>query len=166
MVRTCVHCQSVNLRRVSRNKVSEYAASMLGFYPYLCGHCWRVSLYFRKRHAFAPIFMLAALVGFCLFVLYASFGSNVGRVKAKQSPASSASVLVKLPQILTNEDIIKLWKTGMRPEVLSGLIRSTPHDFNLTAESLAKLRQNGVDEYIIRTIVKVTIASTPVTSDH
>jgi hypothetical protein len=166
MVKTCARCQSANLRRVSRNKISEYAASMIGFYPYLCRHCWHVSLHFRKQHAFAPIFISAALVGFCLFVLYARFGLHVGRVKAKQSPANSASVLVKLPAILTNEDIIKLSKTGMRPEVLSGLIRSTPHHFNLDAESLAKLRQNGVDEYVIRTIVKVTIASTPVTSEH
>ena len=86
-------------------------------------------------------------------------GIGDSELRPEGSPESVASEPVAPSHStgpLTNEDVMKMWKSGVGTISLSSRIRRTEHRFTVDAGSIAKLRQSGVPEAIILTMVEST----------
>lgn len=55
--------------------------------------------------------------------------------------------------VLTNRDVVALANAGFSEPFIVELINTSPQKFDVTADALADLAQNGLTETIIRTIV-------------
>ena len=163
-----------HLARISRATIVEFAISTVGFYPYVCRNCKGKSFVLRPKQT-----VLAILSGLILFgALLLSFSyfnpgyqiRESGREIADSLPpvvwpgdqialpknASRLPARSNIAESLTNEDVIKVWKSGVGTIRLSSLIRRSEHRFTVDAESINKLRQSGVPEGVILTMIELT----------
>ena len=67
---------------------------------------------------------------------------------------------------MTNEEVIMLTQAGLSPSIIIGKIRSGKTDFNLSTDSLIKLKQANVSDDIVAAMLeaksgKATMAGTP-----
>jgi hypothetical protein len=174
-VRACEKCKSKDVYRTSRRTIVQFAASLAGFYPYVCRHCKSKTYHFRSKQLFVSF--AALLVTLLLFSgpIYLTSRSPIakparsrvlsfrvadGKISdpAKPQPSESTA-LISLPNILTNGDVSEYAKSGMAPASLSWLIRSMPHRFELDSKSLARLKQGGLPDEVIRTMTEVTLGT-------
>jgi hypothetical protein len=151
--------------------IAEFALSTIGYYPYLCRNCKNKTFRLRPKQAvLAMTFGLAVLgvtsVG--LFYLNSRYQmlehagtaapvSGIGDPEPRpEGIASEPAAPSNSTSPLTNEDIVKMWKSGVGTISLSSLIRRTAHQFKVDAGSIAKLRQSGVPEAVILTMFEST----------
>jgi hypothetical protein len=151
--------------------MSQFAVSLTGFYPYLCRKCKHKTFHFRPKQAFVSLGALAMMLLFSTCLIYVispytfskparsrvlSLRVAEGKNSDPAKLAASASALISLPNVLTNEDILEYSRLGTAPASLSWLIRSMPNRFKLDSKSLGRLKQAGVAEEVIRTMTEVT----------
>lgn len=167
-MRVCQKCKSQDVHRTSRRTIVQFTASMTGLYPYVCRHCKSEAYHFRPKQALVSLAGLAVVLMLSLSFMYVIFRLPTAkparsrvlsvRVAPKASDlarSSESTALISLPSVLTNEDVSEYAKSGMAPASLSWLIRSMPHRFQLDAKSLGRLKQGGVADEVIRTMMEV-----------
>jgi len=165
-LKVCSLCKSSDLHRLHRSTSLEFAASWVGFYPYLCRGCKQKGFHIRPRRAFSSYVILT--IGLILSLGWTGVLANnpiskmIGSRRARNAktgiPNQSSVAMVSLPSVLTNEDVTRLANSGMSPASLSWLIRSMPHRFQLDPESRSALKQHGVTEDVIYTMLDVTVS--------
>jgi hypothetical protein len=73
-----------------------------------------------------------------------------------------ALAVVALAQdVLTNDSIVKMTKSGLGDNLIIGMIQSQPGKYSLTPDDLVKLKQAGVSEPVLTAMVNKGSASTP-----
>lgn len=65
---------------------------------------------------------------------------------------------------LTNEDVVKLVKAGLGPQIILSTIKAQPGAFDVSPDALVKLKNAGVNDEIIAALIKS--ASTTPTKDE
>lgn len=169
---TCVYCESGELIRAHRRAFYEHLFACAGLYPYVCkkcGHrCLRANM---EQAAMAACFALMALfaVGTAGFFAYqmrhttlrahATAASGVRLTPVAQT--ESQAPVLDWRNILRNEDIVDLSRSGLASEVISKLIGKSPHEFDVDAKSLASLKRSGVKDEVIAVIIDVTLSAPP-----
>ena len=73
--------------------------------------------------------------------LFLSIAATVGAQPAAEAP-------------MTNEEVIMLTQAGLSPSIIIGKIRSGRTDFNLSTDSLIKLKQAGVSDDIVAAMLE------------
>lgn len=91
-------------------------------------------------------------------LLIASLLLAIGAANVIAQPAAEAP--------MTNEEVIMLAQAGLSPSIIIGKIRSGRSDFNLSTDSLIKLKQAGVTDDILAAMLeaksgKTVTAGTP-----
>ena len=64
-------------------------------------------------------------------------------------------------EVLTNEDILKLVKTGMGDDVILGAVSSKPGKFSVSTDDMIALKQAGVSDKIIAAMVARGVSPVP-----
>lgn len=57
-------------------------------------------------------------------------------------------------EVMTNDEVITLTKAGLSPAIIIGKIRSGKSDFDLSTDSLIKLKQSGVSDDIVTAMLE------------
>src|SRR6478609_2587858 len=57
-------------------------------------------------------------------------------------------------EVMTNEEVISLSKAGLSPSIIVGKIRSGQTNFDLSTDSLIKLKQAGVSDDIVTAMLE------------
>ena len=78
-------------------------------------------------------------------LLVASLLLAIAAIAAAQPPAEAA---------MTNDEVITLAQAGLSPAIIIGKIRSGRSDFNLSTDSLIKLKQAGVTDEIVAAMLE------------
>jgi hypothetical protein len=172
-VKTCNRCNGGHLSRISRVSIAEFALSTVGYYPYLCRNCKYKTFALRPKQAVLAITFALGVIGVTnLGLFYLNSRYQMRERVAPEAPASGSGDLhpEPVPQgaaaepvatanpagPLTNEDIIRLCKSGVGTTSLSSLIRRSEHRFTVDAGSISKLRQSGVPEAVILTMMELS----------
>ena len=168
-MRVCQKCNSKDVYRTSRRTVVQFAASMIGLYPYVCRHCKSTAYHLRLKQALVSFAVLGLFLMTSLSFMYVIFrfpmakparsrvlSTHVAEGKTDSTKSSESTALINLPNVLTNEDVVEYAQSGMAPKSVSWLIRSMPHRFKLDAESLARLKLGGVTDEVIWTMTEGT----------
>ncbi len=108
-----------------------------------------------------------------------SLSSLAHRITVKNLTASSAGAsnpihrAVITPQAasaepvqrrgLSNESIVKMTKAGLGDDVIIGLVESQPGEFSVDPDSVIGLKQSGVSDRVIGTIINQSVARKPAT---
>ena len=79
---------------------------------------------------------------------------------------SSFTAVTAQDEVMTNEEVISLSKAGLSPSIIVGKIRSGQTNFDLSTDSLIKLKQAGVSDDIVTAMLeaksgKSTSANSP-----
>lgn len=67
-------------------------------------------------------------------------------------------------RVLKNEDIVSLAKAGLSDATIISLIQKTPNEFDLTPAGLVKLKESGVSNAVIESMVGAHTGTGPVSS--
>ena len=93
----------------------------------------------------------------CIVVLIfpgGDFGIVGGPLRASANPEEEVSKpSEEAADHLTNEDVIKMVKSGMSPRIIIAMIRSQPVAFEITSDAIVALKKAGVSEEIIEAVV-------------
>jgi len=169
---TCLYCESGQLIRAHRRAFYEHLFACVGLYPYVCkkcGHrCLRASL---EQAAMAACFALMALValgtaGFFAYQMrHAPLrGRDTTALGVRLTPVAqteSQAPVLDWRNILRNDDIVELSRSGLASGVIAKLIGKSPHEFDVDAKSLASLKRSGVKDEVIAVIIDVTLSASP-----
>lgn len=166
----CELC-SKDMRRVRRESLVDYFFGCLCFFPYRCPHCQRRRLGIHMEQA-------ALFYGACSMVLLTLI---VGVVwyKAKHRPAPAAALSahaiqpglmevgpsngsfgpINIPakQALSNADIADLAQAHLAGDVVTRLIRTYPHNFQIDPKSLIELKKAGTPDLVISAMIDATV---------
>lgn len=173
MIRPCLHCGSGELTRVHGRAFAEHVVACIGLYPYVCSKCRHRCLQLRFEQAIVCLTLVAFVV--------TTFGALVYRLHQKSLPArgSIPALNVRFPggaldlaartgptepvldlrDILQNEEIIELSRAGLSSEIISQLIRKSPHRFAVDTKSLVALKRGGVKDQVIGLIIEVSVGT-------
>ncbi|MGD0348684.1 MAG: hypothetical protein ABSA85_18140, partial [Terracidiphilus sp.] len=130
--------------------------------------CLRASL---EQAAMAACFALVVIVaigtaGFFVYQMRHSplRGRDSAVPGARLTPVAqteSQAPVLDWRNILRNDDIVELSRSGLASEVISKLINKSPHEFDVDAKSLASLKRSGVKDEVIAVIIDVTLSAPP-----
>src|SRR5688500_18794812 len=67
---------------------------------------------------------------------------------------SAALVANAQSEIMTNEEVITLTKAGLSPSLIVGKIRTSQTNFDVSTDSMIKLKQAGVTDDIIAAMLE------------
>ncbi len=65
----------------------------------------------------------------------------------------ACAVLACAQDVLTNDSIVKMVKSGLGDSLIVNMIQSQPGKYALTADSLVKLKQQGVSDNVLSAMV-------------
>ena len=68
--------------------------------------------------------------------------------------AGSLSNVAAQDEVMTNDEVISLTKAGLSPAIIIGKIRSGKSNFDLSTDSLIKLKQSGVSDEIVSAMLE------------
>ena len=67
---------------------------------------------------------------------------------------ASSSVITAQDEVMTNDEVISLSKAGLSPGIIISKIRSGKSNFDLSTDSLIKLKQSGVPDDIVAAMLE------------
>ena len=174
---TCAKCGG-EMRRSQRSSLISYWRGCLCVFPYRCKYCKEQVNKIHWEQATAFYSVLAAL-----FLVLATGGGLYVLKHKSQSQARAArpvslearlpdgtvagdsgqgpKLTIRLENILSNQDIVDLNKAKLRADVITRLIRTTPHNFRVDPKSLIALKESGAPDDVIAALIEVT---TPISS--
>lgn len=170
----CENCGS-EMRRSQRASLGSYWMGCLCVFPYRCTHC--------KRRVNRVHWEQACMFYSVIFamVLILATGAFWYRARHKQAPRPAAVALnldarmpdgsvaqggsaagpritIRLDNILSNQDIVDLNKANLRADVITRLIRTSPHNFKIDPKALISLKESGTPDDVIAAMIEVTPA--------
>ncbi len=174
-------CEICNkeMRRAHRETAKDYLFACLCFFPYRCPCCQRRRLGIRWEQA-------ALFYGACT-VLFFAFVVGVVWYKSKHRPAPVSAfsahpmkpglveseppaapqigpfgqVLTPVKQALSNADIADLSQAHLAGDVVTRLIRTYPHNFQIDPKSLIELKKAGTPDMVISAMIDSTVTTAP-----
>jgi hypothetical protein len=169
-VSDCHRCATGRLARVHRETFADFVVSLFGFYPYACDYCNQRSLrvkYAQFTGAAAICVLVCCLMGAGGFYLHSAY---VARAKERAAAAVFTSQQFNAAEsnlfqpvsnppaqadILTNQDVIKMVKTGMSSTLINNLIGRMENKFVIDSRALVELKSAHVPENVILNMVGV-----------
>lgn len=68
-------------------------------------------------------------------------------------------------EVMTNDEVISLVKAGLSKQIIINKIRTSKSNFDLSTDSLIKLKQSGVDDDIVNAMLEVKSGKTMTTTN-
>jgi hypothetical protein len=89
-----------------------------------------------------------------VFIIFASLNfAVVAQPSRSTTPAPKPAQTAKI-EVLTNDSIISLVKAGFKEKTIVTLMRTSPVNFDLSANKLIHLKKNGVNEDVIQAMIQ------------
>ena len=176
----CGKCNAKEMRRRSRSILDQLGS----LYPYTCGHCGTQERKFRLT-VFATVRMLlicGVLGGGIWFFRnpfslpsfgVANLANNAAPAQQDQTEALARArtaaggelstfeqMMLRKPRIpMNNATVLKLVKANVGKDVILQMIRTSSADYDLSANAVIELKQEGVEQAIILTMIDVSYAT-------
>jgi len=171
----CVYCESGELVRAHRQTFSDHLFACAGLYPYICKKCrrrrLRPSLEQTSMAACFALLAVAALATAAVFAYRMPHASLPGRGSpapdVRLTPVAQTEAqapVLDWRNILRNEDIVELSRSGLAGEVIAKLISKSPRQFEVDTKSLASMKRSGVKDEVIALIIDVSLSAPPSTA--
>ena len=100
---------------------------------------------YNTRKSLARI--LALTLGFALTISLSPLLSTA----YVQSPAASAPVV---SEVLTNDQVLKMFKDGIASEIIVAKIKASPSSFETSPATLQKLKEDGVTDAVVLAMIE------------
>ncbi len=170
-LRRCEGCNDVRAERQHRKTVMHILASVACFYPYKCRRCMTVGLVFVSSYRL--IFPLLVVAGLSVIphyysayrarvidrlnqsnALYLAEADSADTVASRGAKATETSPYERMlvnrrKEVLRNEDIVMLAKSGADRALMIRLIMTSTGYYNLSTVGILALKQAGVPDPVI-----------------
>jgi hypothetical protein len=104
------------------------------------------AFWYRSRHRPLPAKAAAGL----------SLSAKLPDGTTATGGAPGGTITIRLENILSNQDIVDLNKANLRADVITRLIRTSPHNFRIDPKALIALKELGTPDDVIATMIEVT----------
>ena len=173
---TCAMC-NIELRRKRRETLTDYVRGCLCFFPYFCPGCQKTQLVIHWEQA-AMFYGTLCIAFFTMLtgaLVYRSTHRRIPQASAlsisiAQAMAANSDIaprgeagqiVIPAKPALTNKDIAALAEAKLAPDVMTRLIRSTPHNFQIDPASLIALKKAGTPDIVISAMIDSTTTQQP-----
>jgi hypothetical protein len=168
----CFYCYQMTMDRQDGEDIGDFLLSLISAYPFRCRRCLRTDTKFFL--SFRPFLVVIFIFGisfggiFGVGWLYQHRPSTTMEGNSHQEAADGVRsnmgqlspfekmMLSKHQQTLDNETILKLSKSNLGTPIIIKMMRSSNHDFDVSANAIIALKEAGVDEAIIFTMLDLS----------
>ncbi len=145
-----------NIRRSRLRTFVSYALSCLSIYPYRCEKCLKRHHRIKWEQA-----VVMATVALTLTCAIGAVGMRdrfrfMGAQRTLDAQDTGGTRSQPIANVLSNQDVIALSQVSLRTDVITRLIRTSPHNFTVDPVSLISLKEAGAPDDVIAAIVEVT----------
>ena len=154
-VAPCDQCGG-EVHRSRRRSFISYALSCFSVYPYRCNQCKAKLLRIRWEQTAVLATILLAGVG----AVVATNAKVTAQTWARDHSGRQQELLAARDtsdlSVLNNHEVVALAQAELSPDVITRLVRTTPHTFKVDAQSLIELKKAGTPDEVIAAMVEVT----------
>ena len=154
-VAPCDQCGG-EVHRSRRRSFISYALSCFSVYPYRCNQCKARLLRIRWEQTAVLATLLLAGIG----AVVATNAKVTAQTWAREHSGKQQELLAARDtsdfSVLGNQEVVALAQAELSPEVITRLVRTTPHTFTVDAQSLIALKKAGTPDDVIAAMVEVT----------
>lgn len=168
----CSYCEHGELTRAHRRGITDHLFACIGFYPYICRQCGRRCLRPKMEQLLlvaCVACVMIACMGSASFIYLARHRKPIhestpvfsvrfsGLSSAPGTRTEPQGLVIDTRDILRNEDIVKLSRSGIGGRVIAKLISKSPHRFEVDANSLVALKHSKVADEVIGLMIDVSL---------
>jgi hypothetical protein len=168
----CSYCGAFRMDRQHKDGLLDFVLSLFSAYPYRCRKCLRMAtkFFFTFRLVAVVLFLsgmvAAAVWGFSMLSqlrlgVNAEAPSHVEAAEGVRSNMGQLSsfekmMLSKHQQTIDNDTVVRLTKSNIGTPIILKMIRNSNHDFDTSANAIIGLKNAGVDEAVIFTMLDLS----------